>query len=84
MITAFPDVQVIENKGIDFIIMGCDGIWETKTNEDMIKWVQKRISDKSKKLGNILEQLLDELVAKDNGGEYGMDNMSSILIQFKK
>jgi serine/threonine protein phosphatase PrpC len=55
MITAFPDVQVIENKGIDFIIMGCDGIWETKTNEDMIKWVQKRISDKSKKLGNILE-----------------------------
>lgn len=84
MITAFPDVEVIENKDIDFIIMGCDGIWETKSNEDMVKWVQKRLSEKGKKLGTIVEELLDELVAKDNGGEYGMDNMSSILIQFKK
>lgn len=27
MITANPDIKVIENKGLDFIIMGCDGIW---------------------------------------------------------
>ncbi len=84
MITAFPDVEVLDNKGVEFIIMGCDGIWETKTNDDMVKWVSKRILDKNKKLGTIVEQLLDQLVAKDNGGQYGMDNMSSILIQFKK
>lgn len=54
MITAFPDVEVLDNKDVDFIIMGCDGIWETKTNEDMVKWVQKRISDKNKKLGTIV------------------------------
>ena len=27
MITANPDLKVIKNQGIDFIIMGCDGIW---------------------------------------------------------
>jgi hypothetical protein len=34
-------------------------------------------------MGVILEELLDELVAKDGANsEYGMDNMSSILIRF--
>ena len=27
IITANPDLKKIENKGLDFIIMGCDGIW---------------------------------------------------------
>jgi len=62
--------------------MGCDGIWEEKSNEDMVKWVTKRLDDK-KENGKILEELLDELVAKDTNREYGMDNMSSILINFR-
>ena len=32
MITANPDIKVIKNEGLDFIIMGCDGIWEVKSN----------------------------------------------------
>ena len=32
MITANPDFKKIDNKNVDFIIMGCDGIWETKSN----------------------------------------------------
>jgi len=33
-ITSFPDVKMhqITNK-TDFVIIGCDGIWETKTNQ---------------------------------------------------
>ena len=62
--------------------MGCDGIWEVKSNDDMIKWISKRINDK-KALLDILDELLNELIAKDSGCEYGMDNMSSILIKFK-
>jgi serine/threonine protein phosphatase PrpC len=27
MITANPDILKIKNEGLDFIIMGCDGIW---------------------------------------------------------
>ena len=50
----------------------------------MIKWVKKRL-DSSKQLGDILEELLGELLAKDgNNSEYGMDNMSAILIKFNK
>jgi hypothetical protein len=31
-----------------------------------------------------VEDLLDELVSKDSGNQYGMDNMSAILIKFDK
>ena len=61
--------------------MGCDGIWEQKSNEDMVKWVTKRL-DSKKDNAKIVEELLDQLVAKDTNREYGMDNMSSILINF--
>jgi len=27
MITAKPDIKTIKNENIDYIIMGCDGIW---------------------------------------------------------
>lgn len=61
--------------------MGCDGIWEVKSNEDMVKWVTKKLDEKKQKEnGKILEDLLEELIAKDTSREYGMDNMSSILI----
>lgn len=68
--------------------MGCDGIWEVKTNGDMVDWVRRRLGEpkdpKFKQLKDITEELLDELVSKDSGNQYGMDNMSAILIKFNK
>ena len=46
MITAFPDVLKVKRENIDFIIMGCDGIWEVKSNNDMVNWMTKRIGEK--------------------------------------
>ena len=47
---------------VDFVIMGSDGIWEEKSHQDLVKWVQdqmkKGLSDEA-----ILEQLLDETVS---------------------
>lgn len=47
----------------------------------MVDWVKKRLSNKVE-LQKITEELLDELVSKDSGNQYGMDNMSTILIKF--
>ncbi len=55
-----------------------------KTSDDMVKWVKKRL-DSARQLGDILEELLTDLIAKDgNNSEFGMDNMSAILIKFNK
>lgn len=83
MITANPDCSEIKNENLDFIIMGCDGIWEIKSNAEMVEWVNKRLKNgKSNK--DILEELLDELISKDSGSQYGMDNMSAIIVRFNK
>lgn len=49
----------------------------------MVDWVKKRITKDQGSQG-ILEDLLDELISRDSGNQYGMDNMSAILIRFKK
>jgi hypothetical protein len=45
----------------------------------MVGWVKARL-DRKIPLTKITEDLLDELVSKDSGNQYGMDNMSAILI----
>ena len=53
-----------------------------KTNNEMVDWVRRRL-EKNIPPQNITEDLLEELVSKDSGNQYGMDNMSVILIKFK-
>lgn len=44
-ITANPDVYVFDySDDIDFIIMGCDGIWEKKTNEEMVEYIYEKLN----------------------------------------
>lgn len=57
MITAKPDITKIRNDNIDFIIMGCDGIWEIKTNQEMVDWVKSRQERRDFKV--VCEDLLD-------------------------
>ena len=83
MISPLPDVTRTENKNIDFIIMGCDGIWEVKSNSDMVAWINARITREASNQA-ITEELLNELLSKDSSNQYGMDNMSAILIKFDK
>ena len=43
-ITANPDTYVFDlTSDIDFIVMGCDGIWEKRSNEEMIGYVYDKI-----------------------------------------
>lgn len=43
-ITANPDTYVFDlDNEIDFILMGCDGIWEKKSNNEAVKWVYEAL-----------------------------------------
>lgn len=48
----------------------------------MVDWIKQRIE--KQEINTIVESLLDELVSKDSSNQYGMDNMSAILIKFNK
>lgn len=39
-ITSFPDVKVLKiTSKMDFIVIGCDGIWESHTNQQVAEYV---------------------------------------------
>jgi serine/threonine protein phosphatase PrpC len=62
-ITAFPDVKTAQiNPNLDFIVMGCDGIWETKTSQQIVDFIY---AQRKKKIAaaKICENLLDTLLS---------------------
>jgi protein phosphatase 1G len=88
MITANPDIKVVDfSEDMDFVIIGCDGIWDCLTNQQACDFVSKRLKDNPDiKISKIIEDMLEEIVAKDlyNESGVGCDNMTCIVIVFKK
>ena len=84
IITAFPDVTVTKfEKRPKLLVLGCDGIWETLSGEDICQMLYKKLSEPDSKITPATEKLLDCLVAKDTSGGVGCDNMTAIVVQFK-
>ena len=95
IVTCNPDI-LFENrsKNDDFVIMGCDGIWECISNTGISEYIYDKEnninngnnSNKNKELNleKILEDLFERNIAKSEEEENGCGNMTAILIQFKK
>ena len=90
MITAFPDINE-ENitDECDFIIIACDGIWDCLTNQEACEYVKNEMKKNTNpfiKLSGIVESMMDSIIATDLYNETGVgcDNMTCIIIQFKK
>lgn len=61
MISCKPDVMKRALAGVDFIILGCDGIYEIKTNQEIVDMVTSRAAKRS--LKETAEEILDTLLA---------------------
>ena len=86
MITANPDIKIEElDKDCDFIVLGCDGIWDCLTNQEACDYVKQRVVT-APKLSAILEEMLESICATDIYNETGVgcDNMTCLIVQFKK
>ena len=93
IITAYPDVvdDKIEPDN-DFIIIGCDGIWDSMQDQEICDIIIDKLKEENDiykvNLENILANICDNICAKIPFNELtskdGYDNMSIILIQFKK
>mmetsp|Transcript_14393 Transcript_14393/g.20707 ORF Transcript_14393/g.20707 Transcript_14393/m.20707 type:complete len:511 (-) Transcript_14393:396-1928(-) len=81
MITAEPDIVQIKIRPDDeFIILGCDGIWDCLSNAKAVKFVRERID--SKILALIGVEMLNGIISTDPRLTQGIgsDNMTVMII----
>jgi serine/threonine protein phosphatase PrpC len=83
-VISLPEITKIEDiEGIDFIIMGCDGIWDCVKRQMVCEFIDKEIRENPEKdLSEILKKIFDRCVSPISGVVLGTDNMSCIIIQF--
>jgi serine/threonine protein phosphatase PrpC len=64
----------------EFIILGCDGIWDCLTNENAVQYVRERIDTKSPT--EIGTEMLDAIISEDPRVTQGIggDNMTIMII----
>ena len=85
-VIAVPEITKIKyTNDIDFIIMGCDGVWDCVKRQLVCEFVEKQIKENPKqKLSDILKVIFERCVSPVWGVVVGTDNMSCIIIQFLK
>ncbi|KAL9250348.1 putative protein phosphatase 2C 60 [Drosera capensis] len=84
IVTANPDINTVELcEDDDFIVLACDGVWDCMTSQQLVDFVHEKLSTESK-LSSVCESVLDRCLAPSTAGGEGCDNMTMILVQFKK
>ncbi|VVC41516.1 Fibrinogen binding protein,PPM-type phosphatase domain,PPM-type phosphatase, divalent cation binding [Cinara cedri] len=86
MITALPDVTDLDIKpeSINFIVLACDGIWNSLSSQEVVDFISERINNPDVKLSLICEELFDKCLAPDTLSDgTGCDNMTCIIVKFK-
>lgn len=84
MISAEPEVKVFKiEKSFDFIVMGCDGIYESKTSQQMVDFFRNEFEHNGGKIKESIEKLLDTSCSPDYMKTEGLgcDNMTCIVIK---
>eukprot|EP00831_Metopus_contortus_P073593 TRINITY_DN6712_c0_g1_i2.p2 TRINITY_DN6712_c0_g1~~TRINITY_DN6712_c0_g1_i2.p2 ORF type:complete len:340 (+),score=65.34 TRINITY_DN6712_c0_g1_i2:164-1183(+) len=85
MISPEPDVRVEKlTPDCDFLVMGCDGIYETKTSQQIVDFFYSELKGAAP-LKPVVSKFMDSVLSPDymkTEGE-GCDNMTCILVKFK-
>ncbi|XP_052190329.1 probable protein phosphatase 2C 60 isoform X1 [Diospyros lotus] len=84
IVTANPDINTVELcDEDDFMVLACDGIWDCMSSQQLVDFVHEQLKVESK-LSLVCERVLDRCLAPSTAGGEGCDNMTMILVQFKK
>ncbi|VDL19799.1 unnamed protein product [Hymenolepis diminuta] len=85
IVSAEPDITQCELRLAEtdeFIVIGCDGIWDVMTNQEVISYVRSRLAN-GESPDMICEELMMHCLAPNcNPNGLGCDNMTVIIVCF--
>jgi len=94
ILTVFPEVRTFDlTQDDEFMVLGCDGIWERSTNQEMVDFVRPKLSADApaKPLSEICGDICDKGLCpsmdpseNENFDGTGCDNMTVMIVQLKK
>ena len=75
--------RVVLHPEDEFILLGCDGIWDCLSNENAVQFVRDRID--TKKTTEIGIEMLDEIISDDPRVTQGIggDNMTVLIVDLR-
>ena len=86
MVSPLPEINIEKlNNDCEFIVIGCDGIWDCLDNQEVCNFVKQNIISKNK-LSEGINEMLDNFLANEIMNETGIgcDNMTCIVVELKK
>ena len=85
-VTCNPDILYgKKSDSDDFVVIACDGVWECISNEGISDFIYDKFrNDRNVDLGKIIADIFDRGISKNGYEENGCDNMTCMIIQFKK
>eukprot|EP01100_Stratorugosa_tubuloviscum_P004713 TRINITY_DN2191_c0_g6_i1.p1 TRINITY_DN2191_c0_g6~~TRINITY_DN2191_c0_g6_i1.p1 ORF type:complete len:323 (-),score=141.17 TRINITY_DN2191_c0_g6_i1:225-1193(-) len=99
IISGFPDIEITElTNADDFLLLGCDGIWDVFRNQQAIDFVGAKLNNilstnpsnnlsiiNAEHLKTVCEEMLDSCLGADsNSPGPGWDNMTFIVVLLKR
>ena len=83
IVSCIPEITEYKLDGTeDLLIMGCDGIFDVLSNEELVNSLRKGINEKS--LAEVCQDVLTSCLANDPYEQEGNDNMTLIVSVFDK
>ncbi|KAL7170954.1 hypothetical protein ACSBR2_035751 [Camellia fascicularis] len=84
IVTVNPDINTVELcDDDDFMVLACNGIWDCMSSQELVDFMHEQLITESK-LSVVCERVLDRCLAPSTASGEGCDNMTMIIVQFKK
>ncbi len=76
-VIAVPEIIVVprDDQKDEFLVLGCDGIWDVVDNPTCAEIVKKKFNEGKTDIGNICEEMLDECLKRES-----KDNMTICVV----
>ena len=75
-VSVVPDVALYNRKDVDYIVLGCDGVWNYITNNTMSTWIQDNIK---RPVNELASDIIDNALVLNTN-----DNISAIVVKVGK